>query len=196
MSFINFARLTENENERKTAVFAFGRMNPVTKGHGALIEAVHRVAGEKGGDALIFPSRTHDPKKNPLEPSEKIEFLREAFPGVKFVDDETVRNPFSSLRYLLQRGYTDLVIVAGSDRVPDYEKGLREAALKTFQTCEVVSAGTRDPDAEDVSGMSGTKAREAAASGDLGKFRANTGWSGEFSIRLMQAVRRGMGYAD
>ena len=51
----------------------------------------------------------------------------------------------------------------------------------------------RDPDAEGVSGMSGTKAREAAISGDIGKFRAATGWDGEIASLLMKAVRDGLG---
>jgi hypothetical protein len=88
-------------------------------------------------------------------------------------------------------------MIGGSDRVEEYQKmanGTLQYHPDKYNSFEVRSAGMRDPDSEDsVSGMSGTKAREAALTGDTGKFRAATGWSGDYAEYLMQAVRRGLG---
>lgn len=192
MQFSQYITLTENVNEKKTAVFTYGRFQCPTKGHEKLIQAVVNMSKNLDADHFIFPSRSHDPKKNPLDPETKISFLRELFPGVNFIDDETVRNPFSSLRFLLEKGYTDLIIIVGSDRVSGMES-LKKAALNTFKSFEIMSAGTRDPDSDDAVGaMSGTKARVAAKNDDLGAFRSATGWHGEVSERLMTAVQNGM----
>lgn len=91
--------------------------------------------------------------------------------------------------YLAEKGYNKIIFVAGSDRVPEYEKRWLPYAQEHFAEASVVSAGQRDPDAEGATGMSGTRAREAAATGDLAKFRASTGWEGELSAQLMNAVK-------
>lgn len=202
-SFQKFVELTEAKSEetgeKKTAVFAFGRFNPPTRGHEKMVNAVIKVATDRGGDPFIFTSHSHDPKKNPLEYNDKIAFMRAVFPGVNIIHDEQtdgitapIKNIFNVAGYLNSQGYTDLVLVAGSDRVPEYQKRFNRAH-EFYDSFEVVSAGERDPDAEGASGMSGTKAREAASSGDIGKFRAATGWGGEVASQMMAAVRRGMG---
>lgn len=192
MQFTKFIALTEAVKDKKLAVFTYGRFQCPTKGHAKLISTIVSEATKRGGDYFIFPSRSYDKKKNPLDPVTKISFLKELFPGVKFINDETVKNPFSALRFLLERGYTDLVMVIGSDRMLGMES-LKKSALNTFDTVELMSAGERDPDSDDMIGaMSGTKARLAASKDDLGGFRSATGWSGDVSIKLMDAVKNGM----
>jgi len=202
-TFQKFIELTEAKSEEtgksRTAVFAFGRFNPPTQGHEKLVNAVSNEAANRNADAYIFTSHSHDPKKNPLQYDDKITFMREVFPNVQVIHDEqtpgitsAIKNAFQVTGYLSSQGYTDIVLVAGSDRVPDYQKRFNRS-LEFFDTFEVVSAGERDPDAEGVAGMSGTGAREAAANGDIGKFRAATGWEGDVASRLMTAVRAGMG---
>ena len=192
-SFIEYMDLIESESphEDGLAVFTFGRFQPVTKGHARLVEKISSIASEKGGDYLIFPSRSVDHKKNPIPAEEKISFIKEFIPEANVVDDASVKTPFSCLRYLLERGYSRLVMVVGSDRVDDMT-ALREAALKTFRSIDIVSAGERDPDSEGIIGMSATKARTAALSEDIAAFRVATGWSGPESERLMEAVARGL----
>lgn len=198
--FINLVESNgEETSETKLAVFAFGRFNPPTRGHEKLINAVLHEAHVRGGDAFIFTSHSQDSKKNPLEYGVKITFMRQLFPTANVVDDQNtsgisrpIKNAFDAAGYLSSLGYTDIVLVAGSDRVSEYQTRFNKAG-QFFKSFEVVSAGIRDPEAEDAAGMSGTKAREAAKTGDIGKFRAATGWSGEIAMQLMKAVRQGMG---
>lgn len=202
-SFQTFLTLMEAKQqqtgEEKRAVFTFGRFNPPTRGHKKLVDAVKQIAAENNADPYIFTSHSHDPKKNPLEYDDKIVFMQRLFPEATVINDQQtpgidseIKNIFQVVGYLNYLGYTDLILVAGSDRVSEYETRFNRSE-EYFDSMHVVSAGERDPDAEGASAMSGTKAREAAVSGDIGKFRAATGWEGEIATQLLKAVRRGMG---
>ena len=68
------------EGKKSTAVFTFGRFNPPTIGHQKLLQAVQKVARQKGGDAHIFGSYSQDNKKNPLRHKSKMKSLKEMFP--------------------------------------------------------------------------------------------------------------------
>ena len=70
-------------------------------------------------------------------------------------------------------GYAGVRVVGGGDRVAEFEKlsGNYNGKLYQFDNLEVLSAGDRDPDGDDVSGMSASKQRKAAAEGDFTTFR-------------------------
>ena len=100
---------------------------------------------------------------------------------------------------LYSKGYTNLVMVVGSDRVQDFKKlldrynGEKKAhGFYDFDKIEVVSAGERDPDAEGVEGMSASKMRAAAQQNDLNSFAKGLP-SGYNPTDLFNAVRKGMG---
>jgi hypothetical protein len=61
----------------------------------------------------------------------------------------------------------------------------------TFDKIDVVSAGERDPDAEDVSGMSASKMRAAAGKGDFASFKQGVP-NAKIAKPLYNAVRKGM----
>ena len=188
---------------KKRGVLVFGRFNPPTTGHGKLIEKVIEVAGDD--DHFIFPSPTVDKpskklgrvdpekSKNPLPYESKVRIMRELFPDANVVQNPEVTSLFHAMGYMRDNGYTDVILVAGSDRVPGYQARLEEPMSESFQTFEIVSAGIRDPDGEGTVGMSATKARDAARKNDLGMFRAATGWKGMIAEQLMKAVRGSMG---
>ena len=56
----------ESKVEDETLTIVFGRFNPPTSGHEKLLGAARKAAA--GGDLKIYPSRTQDDKKNPLDP--------------------------------------------------------------------------------------------------------------------------------
>lgn len=117
--------------------------------------------------------------------------MRSLFPDANIVEDAPT-NPWDVPEWLGNAGYTDIKMVIGDDQLDDFSR-LVESASKHFNSFEVVSAGFRNPDASDVTGMSATKARAAALVNDIGKFRVATGWSGEMAERLMEATRLSMG---
>ena len=152
----------------------FGRFNPPTVGHERLIAKVAKEAKSNGGEYRIYPSRSQDPKKNPLDPGTKIKFMRLAYPdhANTIVDNDDMRTIFDVLSTLDNDGYSDVRIVVGGDRVSEFNSLATKynGDLYNFENIKVVSAGGRDPDAEGVEGMSASKMRKAAMEGDEDTF--------------------------
>ena len=148
----------------------FGRFNPPTVGHEKLLQAAKKIAA--GGDLKVYPSRTHEPKKNPLSPGSKIEFMKKMFPDheERIVDNPKMKSIFAVLRSVNNAGYHSINIVVGADRQAEFEslaqKYNGEEGFYNFEQIRVVSAGTRDPDAEGVEGMSASLLRKAVMDGD------------------------------
>jgi hypothetical protein len=181
----------------KKVVFAFGRFQPPTTGHELLVNAVKKIASTQKADHIIFASRTHDKKSNPLPVDRKVYYLKRMFPHTNFIAANEEIRTFMEAAKSLSKKYKDLVMIAGSDRVPEYKKLLEKynGDVFHFDTIEVVSAGERDPDADSASGMSGTKMREAAKKNDFASFKRGlphtlTELDGK---RLMNEIRQGMG---
>jgi len=181
----------------KKVVFAFGRFQPPTTGHELLVNAVKKIASKQKADHVIFASRTHDKKSNPLPVDRKVYYLKRMFPKTNFIAANEEIRTFMEAAAALSKKYKNLVMIAGSDRVPEYKKLLEKynGTTFTFDTIEVVSAGERDPDADSASGMSGTKMREAAKAGNYSLFKKGlphtlTDLDGK---RLMNEIRQGLG---
>ena len=162
----------EVEKTKGTLTIAFGRFNPPTTGHGKLLDTVASNSDE--GDYVIVPSRSQDKKKNPLDADTKIAVMQKMFPNHKdkIVNDQANRTIFDVLKKAHTDGYANVRILGGADRVNEYEKLANNynGKLYAFDNVEVMSAGDRDPDSDDVTGMSASKQRKAAAEGDIKTF--------------------------
>lgn len=183
----------------KKIVTAFGRMNPPTIGHQKLIDAVKNRAKKEGADHEIRVSHSQDAKKNPLTGDQKLHHLGHMFPDTKFSASSKEHPSFiHHLKQLHQKGYTHVTFVAGSDRVPEYEKTIKKyngpQGEYNFKHIEVVSAGHRDPDAEGAEGMSASKMRQHAKDGNYHSFKSGlpSHVSHEHAKRLYSDVRKGM----
>jgi hypothetical protein len=183
----------------KTATLAFGRLNPPTIGHAKLVDAI--TAQE--GDHYLFLSQTQKPKTDPLDFATKMKFAKQFFPGVN-IGHQAVKTPVQALEQLQSLGYTDIIFIAGSDRVDGFQKlfdtynGQPDKTGKVpfkFNSIRVVSAGERDPDADGAEGMSASKMRVAAASGNLEAFAQGVPQQ-EVADEMYAAVRQGMGIRD
>ena len=163
----------EVEKTKGTLTVAFGRFNPPTTGHEKLLDTVAKSSDD--GDYIIVPSRSQDKKKNPLDADTKVSIMRQMFPGhsERIVNDPANRTIFDVLKKAHMDGYAGVRIIGGGDRVKEFEKlsGDYNGKLYQFDNVEVRSAGDRDPDGDDVSGMSASKQRKAAAEGDFASFR-------------------------
>ena len=200
MQFKSFSQyLTE---ERKEIYFVFGRFNPPTIGHEKLFDTLKRKAGR--ADYRIYASQSQDPKKNPLQFKEKVKFLRKMFPKYarNIMADSDVRTVLDIAVKLYERGYTRVVMVAGSDRIKEFTNLLtkyndvksRHGYYNFEDGITIISAGDRDPDNDDVSGMSASKMRAAAAAGDIQAFSNGVPeMPGGSQLDLYYAVRKGMG---
>ena len=164
----------EGKVDQGSISITFGRFNPPTVGHERLIEKVAKEAKSSGGEYRIYPSRSEDPKKNPLDAGTKIKYMRLAYPdhANAIVDNPDMRTIFDVLTALDTDGYSSVNIVVGGDWVSEFNSLAQKynGDLYTFEEIKVTSAGGRDPDAEGVEGMSASKMRKAAVEGDFDTF--------------------------
>ena len=186
----------EVEKTKGTLTIAFGRFNPPTTGHEKLLDTV--ATSSDDGDYVIIPSRSQDNKKNPLDPDMKVSAMQQMFPKHKdkILNDAGNRTIFDVLKKAHTDGYANVRIVGGSDRVAEFEKltGTYNGKLYNFDNIEVRSAGDRDADSDDVSGMSASKQRKAAAENDFEGFLRGvpTSMNKKMAKDLFNNVRKGM----
>ena len=166
------------EAKEKHAVLAFGRMNPPTTGHLKLVDKVKDVANQHGASHHVVLSHSQDKSKNPLSARQKLKHAQRFFPNTNLsVSNAESPNFLTQAAKLHKKGVTHLHMVAGSDRVPEYKQllqkynGTHEDALFNFKEIHVHSAGQRDPDAEGTEGMSASKMREHAKTGNFKEFK-------------------------
>ena len=166
------------EDNRSTAVFAFGRFNPPTIGHQKLLNKVVSTAQQVDGKGYVFLSQKQNNKTDPLSFQEKQSYIQQFYPGL-VIGDPSVKTIIQALQKIQNEGRTRVVMIAGSDRVQEFEKLLNQYngkpdkagnQLYQFDKIDVVSAGERDPDGDDVSGASASKAREFASTGEQKAF--------------------------
>ena len=187
----------------KSVVFAFGRFNPPTTGHELLMKVVQRLAQQKRADHIVYASASHNTEKDPLTLDKKLRYLKLMFPRLNFMGTAPGTNALGVAVDLYKKGYKNIIMIAGSDRVAEFKtalpkyngvKGLRHGYYK-FDTIEIISSGQRDPDSTDATGMSGTKMREQAKKGKFKEFKKGlpTTMREIDARRLMNDVRMGMG---
>lgn len=166
------------EAKEKSAVFAFGRFNPPTTGHEKLIHKVESEAKKQGAEAHIVASHSEGTSKNPLPKEKKVEYLKKVAAKDTKVSHSSKEHPtiLHHLSNLHKNGVEHVTIVS------DKEKEFHDLAHRyngvegkhghyNFKSIKSISSGMRDPDAEGAEGISGTKMREHARSGNMAEFK-------------------------
>lgn len=192
--------------EESVVYFTFGRMNPPTIGHGKLLDTLSNIA--RRSPYRIFLSQSNDKKKNPLQYKDKVKHVRKMFPkhARSIILNNKVKTPFHALSFLYDQGYKKVVMIAGSDRVTQYDVRLNKYNGKKgdhgFYNFEggvkIISAGERDPDADGAEGASGTKQRGYAVANDFTGFSKSlpVNMSNANAKRLFNDVRSGLGLKE
>ena len=166
------------EDDRATAVFAFGRFNPPTIGHQKLLDKVIAMTKQVNGKGYIFLSHKQNNKTDPLTFREKQDYLKMFYPNIE-IGNANANTIIKALQEIQSQGRTKIVMVAGSDRVAEFQKLLNQYNgkpdkqgndLYKFDSIDVVSAGERDPDQEGAAGASASKARDLANKGQEQEF--------------------------
>lgn len=199
-SFKNF--LVEEE---KTVFFTFGRMNPPTIGHEKLLDKLSKSAGKN--PYRVFLSQSSDPAKNPLPYKDKIKLARKMFPrhARSIMIDMSIKTVFDVATKLYEEGFKNIAMVVGSDRLREFDVLLNKYngtkgkhGFYNFSKIDVISAGERDPDADGAEGMSASKMRAAAKSGDFSSFAQGLtkAISNADAKRIYNQVRSAMGLKE
>jgi len=185
------------DEEGPTLTIVFGRFNPPTVGHEKLLSAAKRAS--VGGDFKIYPSRTQDPKKNPLDPDMKISFMKKMFPNYEdnIISDSNMKSIFDVLTNANGDGYKNVNIIVSSDRQAEFDNlaNKHNGNLYNFDMINVISAGVRDSDGDGVEGISPSKMRKSVIDDDFKSFRRGTPnkLNDADAQALFNAVRQGMG---
>ena len=199
----SFLELVEETKQgEKHHVMTFGRMNPPTTGHLKLIDKVKEVADKNKASHSVVVSHSQDSKKNPLSGETKVKHLKRYSPGTH-IESSSKEHPtfLHHAEKLHKQGVTHLHMVVGSDRVKEMKEklhkynGTHKGALYNYKKITVHSAGHRDPDAEGSEGMSGTKMRSHAASGNFKEFKKGVPGhvADHHAKELYHDIRKGMG---
>ena len=190
--------ISEAKNENKTAVFTYGRMNPPTIGHLKLVKKMIGEARRHKADPWIFLSPTQNAKKDPLSPNRKIYYAEKSFGPNVNIDIQA--NIFTVLVELYNKGYKKLIMIVGSDRIPEFSKTIpkyngvegKPHGFYNFESIDFQSAGERDPDAEGVAGMSASKLRGFAVAGDYDNFKKGNNLNDRDSKSLYNEIRKAL----
>jgi len=167
------------EDKKTTGVMAFGRFNPPTTGHHQLIKKVESTAKQHNWTPHIIASHSEGSAKNPLPQKKKIGYLKKLTQHSSSVHGSSKQEP-TILHHAarLNKHHDHLVVVAGSDRQKEYHDLLHKYNNKAmrhghynYKSIKVVSSGQRDPDSEGTTGISGTKMRDHARSGNHVEFK-------------------------
>lgn len=181
------------EMKKNAIVVSFGRMNPMTNGHEKLVNKIKSEAASRKADAKLYLSHSTNAKKDPLEFDVKVKYAKKAFGSM--VQNSAARTIIEVAKELTGK-YSTLVVVVGSDRVPEFKTLLNRYNGKdfSFDSIEVISAGERDPDAEGVEGMSASKMRGFASANDFDNFKKGvpSKLADADAKALFDAVRNGM----
>ena len=200
-SFSNFVEAKDD-----TVVFSFGRMNPPSVGHQKLLGAITKTARKFGGQAKLFVSYSQDAKKNPLSAKQRVLYIKKMFPkemrNIELKDNSSIRTVLD-VAVKLNGQYDNFIMVVGSDRVSDFKTLLTKYngvdakhGFYKYKTIQIVSAGDRDADADGVAGMSASKMRAAAISGDYDSFKLGLPDDYKGGDKLFKTVRNAMGVTE
>ena len=179
----------------KKLVFAFGRFNPPTTGHGKLMKEVITQARKYGANHVVYASASQDKRKNPLDVNTKVAFMKKMFPRNNIKAAGGTQRTFMEILKFFDRMYGEVYMIAGSDRISEFQKLADKYNGKdyNYKSIKVVSSGERDPDAEGITGMSASKMRDMAKNDDYRSFKTGVvGLSDSDTKKLFAAVRKGM----
>lgn len=180
--------------KKKEASLAFGRLNPATVGHELMVNAIK----QQPGDSFLFVSdRAAKLPTDPLSPIEKLDWARLSFDGIAVGLAKTV---FLAVDRLYKLGYTDITIVEGEDKLFPLVERYNDVETKMhhykFNSIKQVKL-ERDPDADDATGMSASKMRQAVIDNDFDLFQAGvTATAQPQAQEMFDKLRQKLGATD
>ena len=168
--------------KRKQAVLAFGRLNPATAGHELMVEAIK----QQPGDSFLFLSdRAAKLPTDPLSPDEKLQWARLSFNGIAV---GLAKTALLAVDRLYKMGYTDIIFVEGEDKlfpiVERYNNVETKVHYYKFNSIKQHRL-TRNLDADDASGMSASKMRQAVLDNDFETFKSGVTQSAQPQAQAM-----------
>jgi len=189
--------------DRGTAVMTYGRINPPTIGHEALYQKMQEVASQHNATPMIFLSHTQDSKRNPLKFGSKAYYVQHLLnANIANKNKPAIRTPVDALNWLSSMNFNKVIFIVGQDRIESFKQVTAYNGKKTKEGIvpfhfkngiDIVSSGARDPDGEGVEGMSASKVRELARTGNFNVFSSGIpGNDVQLKKKLFDELRKEM----
>jgi len=201
LRFLDFLKESASD---KHHVITVGRMQPPTAGHEKVVDKVHEVAKKHNATHHVYLSGSHDAKKNPLSPESKVKHAKNAFPKTHVSALAKGETPLhAAAKAQKETGAHHLHVVVGSDRVKSthdllhkYNNVKEKHGHYNYKSITVHSSGERDENDKGTAGVSGTKMREHAASGNEKEFHKGlpSKMKPEHKSALYHDLRKSMGH--
>lgn len=161
------------QKKTKGITVVFAKFNPPTAGHLQLLKKAKEVS--KGTELRIYPSRAQN-DQNPLEPKNKIRYMRIAFPEFadEIMNDQSMTTIFDVLSLLHEEGYKNVQVVVGAQREAEFERlaNQHNGSLYNFESIVVTPAIIKDPDSDSSDAQSSGTLRKAAINNNYFKFKS------------------------
>jgi len=142
----------------------YGRMNPFTKGHEAAVKYINSL----GLKPVVVVTHSQNAEKNPLTVNQKINIIRKSLKNNSVEVFATSLNEpklHTILNKLKKRGNTNIQVFLGANRIKGLGKYVKASGYTAVQF-----GGTRSNTGNNLAGVSGTRARTAAVSGNTATF--------------------------
>jgi hypothetical protein len=162
------------------AVVSFGRHQPFTNGHKKVLDTVESEAEKQGAQAHFITSHSEGTGKNPLPAETKVKLIKKVAKPTTQVYSSDKEHPriIEQLAKLHAAGVRHITYVGGAgqvepvtDLIKKYNGVHGKHGYYKFDTINSKSSGERDPEAEGTEGVSGTKVRAMARSGNEEEFK-------------------------
>jgi len=182
VGLISFKKFIIEATKKEAVVFVFGRMNPPTKGHEAMVDFAIDFAKKNKADLQIYTSATQDKKKNPIGYNDKVKFLKKLFPKGNITKSK-LKTPFTIAEDLNDK-YKQMYFIVGGDRTAEFTKVFG----KYYDNLEVVESGGRS------AGVSATDQRNYAKDDDFESFKKGlpSGTNDKLGKQIFDATRKGL----
>ncbi len=187
--FLEVSKSIPDPHGMKPIVIAPGRWNPPHRGHNLVVKKLIALGEKLNAEPVIIvvDSGKYN-EKNPLDGKTRTKYLAEMFPCMDMV---VAHNPYDAVMLLKGKGMVPVGGVSGSDRNDTYRGMVNRVFQKEMDyAAEVLS---RDPDSDDVTGVSGTKVRQAVLEGDFPRFKSMVGLEDRATaVELYEDLRKGL----
>jgi hypothetical protein len=178
------------QKKSRSITVVFAKFNPPTEGHHQLLKKAREVS--QGDELRIYPSRIQN-EQNPLDPKNKVRYMRLAFPDFadEIMNDSSMSTIFDVLTLLHDEGFDDIKMVVGAQRESEFDRLSKQYNGKyyDFNNIEVVPAAIKDPDSDSSDIKSSGTLRKAAIDDDYFKFK------GGLPPKMSEKEKRNLFYA-
>lgn len=144
------------ETKKETLVCTFADFTPITRDHIELCNKVVSTAHKLKGDHSIFVKVDNDNSSKFVWDNTTKQLVK-LLPNLNVCGEDTIYTINDVAEWAYNRKYTDLIVVVGNDKVEEYKRELLANNKKEigdhsydFDTIQVVSLGTKDPDTSEL----------------------------------------------